>query len=157
MSDIQKQAFEKIKKLLNSKKTGVLATCSAKGAYTSLICFTANADMTYLLFATARATRKYSNMQGCSNVSILIDNRIGNLKDLHSASGLTVLGKAIELNKNEYEQGLKDFLKIHPLLSEFLLSPDCALLKVQIEKFILVSSFQEVTEFYPKQTPAGQK
>jgi hypothetical protein len=50
---------------------------------------------------------------------------------------------------SERESYLQLFLKKHPYLEEFVTAPTCALIRVKVEKFIMVTQFQEVREIYP--------
>ena len=38
------------------------------------------------------------------------------------------------------------FLGKHPHLEDFIRSPDCAIVRIQVEKYYLVRRFQEVVE-----------
>jgi hypothetical protein len=58
-------------------------------------------------------------------------------------------GPPTEVHGSEKEQGLQLFLAKHPYLQDFVSAPSCALLKVKVAKYILVSQFQEVREMYP--------
>ena len=49
----------------------------------------------------------------------------------------------------EREKHLQLYLKKHPYLEEFVTAPTCALIRVKVEKYILVTQFQEVREIYP--------
>jgi hypothetical protein len=41
---------------------------------------------------------------------------------------------------------MKVYLGKHPHLEEFVTSPTCALLRIKVEKYIVVTRFQEVRE-----------
>jgi hypothetical protein len=59
---------------------------------------------------------------------------------------VTVLGVARELEGNEAEQAHETYLGRHPHLEQFISSPSTALLRLDVEKYILVRRFQDVIE-----------
>ena len=134
-----------IRNLLESQKLAVLSTQNHGQPYCNLIAIAAADDLKYLLFAT-RATRKYANLMADSRVSVLVDNRQNNPADFAAAAALTAIGKAWELQGAERQQSLTVYLGRHPYLEEFVTSPTCALLRIKVEKYIVVTKFQEVRE-----------
>jgi uncharacterized pyridoxamine 5'-phosphate oxidase family protein len=135
-----------IKKLLESQKLAVLATQNHGQPYSNLIAFAATADLKYLLFATTRATHKYANLMADPRVAVLVDNRKNDVTDFTDAAALTALGKVWELQGMERQQFLEVYLEKHPYLSDFVAAPTCALLRVKVDKYIVVRRFQEVRE-----------
>jgi len=141
-----------VQELLNSQRLAVLATLMSDQLgrpYSNLIAFATTDDLKEILFATTRATRKFSNLIEDPRVSLLIDNRSNQETDFGEASAVTILGTAEEVLNSERESYLQLFLKKHPYLKEFVTAPTCALIRVKVEKFILVTQFQEVREIYP--------
>ncbi len=138
-----------IQNLLHTQRLAVLSTQMSGRPYSNLVAFAATAELQDILFATTRATRKYANMTEEPRVSLLIDNRSNEETDFGETSAVTVLGTAIELLGPEREQCLPIYLKKHPYLMEFVSAPTCALIKVKVERFIMVTRFQEVREIYP--------
>jgi nitroimidazol reductase NimA-like FMN-containing flavoprotein (pyridoxamine 5'-phosphate oxidase superfamily) len=138
-----------VQELLNSQRLAVLSTQMSGRPYSNLIAFAATDDLKEILFATTRATRKFSNLTAEPRVSLLIDNRSNQETDFGEASAVTVLGTAEEVLGSERESYLQLFLKKHPYLEEFVTAPTCALIRVKVEKFIMVTQFQEVREVYP--------
>lgn len=132
--------------LLRTQKLAVLSTVSSDGsAYSNLVSFAAP-QAERLLFATARATRKYANLKQNAQVAILIDNRRNDEADFHEAIAATALGRAVELADGERTAGLVTFLAKFPFLAEFAHSPSCTLFRVDVERFIVVTKFQNVIE-----------
>ncbi len=142
------EMLEHIQSLFTSQRLAVLATQDHGQPYSNLMAFAATPDLKHLVFATTRATRKYANLLADPRVSVLVDNRSNKPADFSRAAAVTVLGKAWELQGRERQDYLKIFLNKHPYLDEFTSSPTCALLKVTVEKYILVTRFQEVKELY---------
>jgi heme iron utilization protein len=140
------EMLDLIRNLLESQKLAVLSTQNHGQPYCNLIAIAATEDLKYLLFATTRATRKYANLMADSRVAVLVDNRQNDLADFVAAAALTALGKAWELQGAERQHFLEIYLKKHPNLEEFAAAPACALLRVKVEKYIVVTRFQEVRE-----------
>jgi nitroimidazol reductase NimA-like FMN-containing flavoprotein (pyridoxamine 5'-phosphate oxidase superfamily) len=141
--------FRDLQELLTTQKLAVLSTEEQGQPYSNLIAFAASEDLAFILFATTRSTRKYNNLRNEPRVSILIDNRRNDVIDFSEARAVTVLGKALELEGRERGHYENIYLSRHPHLLDFISSPTCALFNVAVERYILVSRFQEVKEFYP--------
>ena len=141
--------FRDLQELMTSQKLAVLSTEEQGQPYSNLIAFVSSEDLTFILFATTRSTRKYTNLRNEPRVSILIDNRRNEVIDFSEARAVTVLGKALELEGRERGQYENLYLSGHPHLLDFVSSPTCALFRVAVERYILVSRFQEVKDFYP--------
>ena len=137
-----------LKGLFKSQRLGVLATYGGGQPYSSLVAFVATDDLKHLLFATTRATRKYANLSAESRVAMLVDNRSNQDTDFHRAIAVTALGKAEEVKGSEREHFLKLYLAKHPYLEEFVNSPTCALLKVSVDRYYMVTRFQNVMELH---------
>ena len=142
MNDLRQQ----IRDLLDRQNLGVLAT-SAKGhPYTSLVGFAVTEQFDELLFATHRATRKYSYVQEDSRVSLLIDSRTNQVDDFRDAVALSAVGTAREVPPEQRQRLLDIFVARHPYLGEFVRSPGCALCVIKVQRYSLVQRFQDVQE-----------
>jgi nitroimidazol reductase NimA-like FMN-containing flavoprotein (pyridoxamine 5'-phosphate oxidase superfamily) len=149
MTEAQGRPQEFLGALFGAQRLAVLSTHSAEQPYASLVAFVTSKDLKHLFFATDRATRKFSNLVENPPVAILIDNRSNREADFKEASAVTALGKARELAGDEKSGWLEAYIARHPHLAAFAKSPTSALVQVNVEKYILVSGFQEVTEFQP--------
>jgi len=137
-----------IKGLLTSQQLAVLATQGGGQPYSSLVAFAATDDLKHLLFATTRTTRKFANLSAESRVAMLVDSRSNQDSDFHNAIAVTAMGTAREVDDREREHFLKLYLRKHPYLQEFIGSPTCALLRVRVDKYYMVSRFQNVMELH---------
>lgn len=144
-----KEMRELVQGLLNSQRLAVLSTSMSGRPYSNLIAFAATDDLREIFFATTRATRKFANLTAEPRVSLLVDNRSNQETDFGEASALTVLGTAEEVLGIEQEKYQQLYLKKHPYLEDFVTAPTCALIRVKVEKYIMVTQFQEVREIYP--------
>ena len=115
----------------------------------ALLRLQASKDFKELFFATDRATRKYSNLHEDPQVAMLIDSRSNRESDLDEASAATALGRAREIQGNERDRCLKLYLAKHSSLEGFAMSSTSAFIQIEVESYILVSRFREVTELHP--------
>ena len=137
-----------LQELFATQRLAVLATDHNGQPYASLVAFAINADLRELFFATTRDTRKFANLQANPRVSLLIDNRANQVTDFSAAVAVTVLGSSAELTGPASRAGMAFYLAKHPHLSEFVAAPSCALIRVQVQSFFLVSRFQNVVEYH---------
>lgn len=135
--------------MLQSQRLAVLSTAGPGGApYGNLVSF-AVLDSGRLLFATTRESRKYGNLKGDDRVALLVDNRQNEEADFHAALAATALGRAVELSGEKRERGIVRYIGKFPYLEDFVRSPSCALFRVDVERYIVVTKFQNVIEVSP--------
>jgi heme iron utilization protein len=110
----------------------------------NLVAFAETGDLRTILFATTRATRKYGNISSKAGVALLIDNRSNEVADIREAMAVTVIGTASEVSASLREDLDRVYLEKQPHMKEFLSLPSTALIKVDVESYILVTRFQNV-------------
>ncbi len=137
-----------LSELFSQQKLAVLATQGQGGPYGNLVAFGASLDLRSLIFATPRATRKFSNMIECPMVAFVIDNRSNNVEDFFKAVAVTAIGRTSELRSHDRERFLELYAMKHPDLREFASDPGCALIRIDVEKYTCVFRFQNVLELY---------
>ncbi|MDP8218328.1 MAG: pyridoxamine 5'-phosphate oxidase family protein [Candidatus Theseobacter exili] len=142
----EEKLFNQIKTFLQVEHFAVLATQGEEYPYCSLVGYASTADCKEVLFATDRQTHKYENLVNNPKVSMLIDSQTNQENDFKDAQALTILGSAREVDIDEHPEYLTLYLKKHPALKEFVTSPDCALIKIVVDKYIMVTDFQDVQE-----------
>ena len=142
------QIKETLRDLLVSQQLAVLATHRDGQSYASLVAFAASQDLKELLFATAWTTRKFANLARDSRVSLLVDSRSNRDADIHQAMAVTAIGTAEEVRETDRGRYLEIYLAKHPLLEEFVKAPSCALIRVRVDSYNLVSRFQKVMELH---------
>jgi nitroimidazol reductase NimA-like FMN-containing flavoprotein (pyridoxamine 5'-phosphate oxidase superfamily) len=143
-------SWQMLREFFASQRSAVLATTEKGQPYLSLMAFAATGDLRHLLIATYRATRKYRNIGADPRVALLVDNRANQPSDTEQAMAVTALGRAQEAAASEKDRFLGIFLAKHPHLHQFVSSPACALIRVDVERYFLVSNFQEVREVRPR-------
>ena len=139
-----------IRELFESQNLAVLATQNEGQPYANLVAFAASDDLKSLYFATARATRKYANIEADARVTVLIDTRSNQDSDFSQAAAVTATGSAKEVEDLKREKVLAIYLAKHPMLKDFVQSPSCALLQIRVETYYLVRRFQNVMELHVK-------
>ena len=132
--------------LLLQQSLAVLATQGEQHPYTSLVAFAATDDLRHLLFVTSRTTTKYQNLLRKHDIALLIDDRTTSNQDFKAGIALTVLGQALELTATQHAAHLPTFLKKHPSLEAFTRTPSTALFTVEVQRYLLVTQFQQVVE-----------
>jgi heme iron utilization protein len=139
---------ELLKDLFSSQRLAVLATQSKGQPYGNLVAFVATNDLKHLLFATTRATRKYANISENPRIAMVMDNRSNQETDFHQAAAVTATGVVKEVEGSEKETLLRLYLSGHPYLKDFVSSPTCALLRMNVETYYVVRQFQNVMELH---------
>jgi nitroimidazol reductase NimA-like FMN-containing flavoprotein (pyridoxamine 5'-phosphate oxidase superfamily) len=136
-------------KVINRKQLhAVLATISGRKPYTSLVAFALTPDTRYVLFTTPKKTQKYRNIVKNKNVSLLINTAKNTSKDYKNAEAVTILGKAHTVRKGRKRTEMAGLLlEKHPDLESFINAADTALVMVEAEYCVHVSSFQQVSEW----------
>jgi nitroimidazol reductase NimA-like FMN-containing flavoprotein (pyridoxamine 5'-phosphate oxidase superfamily) len=135
-----------IKDLCASQRSAALATGEGGQPYLSLMAFAVTPDLTTIIMATDRGTRKYANLMAEPRVALLFDNRSNTPADTRETVAVTVLGEASEATLEQRERFLRLFLNKHPHLEDFVTSSTCALITVRVSTYIVVQRFREVQE-----------
>jgi nitroimidazol reductase NimA-like FMN-containing flavoprotein (pyridoxamine 5'-phosphate oxidase superfamily) len=145
----QKEARQLLRELLISQRFVGLSTQSGAGPYASLIAFWSPGDLSYVVFATMRATRKFKNLVTYPRVALLFDNRSNRDVDLDKAVAVTATGTAWELTHEDSRgPASKQFLAKHPHLTSFVASPGCAFVSVVVDTYYVVTHFESVMELH---------
>lgn len=152
MSEDQAKSMEALEQLIHEQRLAVLSTVLPDGqsAYASLVAYAAAEDLSSLVFVTARGTSKHENLNLHPGVCLLIDSRLNNETDFESAVAVTALGVSRETSGAERDELLVLYCARHPSLEAFANEPNSAIICVDINRYVFVSKFQQVTEFVPK-------
>ncbi len=135
---------QSLRELLSRQYFMALATQANGQPHASLVAFAATDDLEYFYFATPRSTRKYANITQECRVSLLIDNRGNDIKDIATAMGVTVEGLAQEVTTGERDSTLPIYLEKNPAMKEFVQSPHTVFVKVKVLRYRIVTQFQNV-------------
>lgn len=139
----------KIRLMIESQATGVLATAMDHQPYASLVAFSYSPDLKQIFFATPSDTTKYRNLTGNPNISLIIDSRNSNTRDFSLSSAITALGKARELAGEDKSKRLEDHAARLPGLAGFVRSPSIALFQIDVHTYVVVDGLTEVAIYHP--------
>jgi general stress protein 26 len=137
---------KKIEGLLDSQLYCVLTTNleHSNFPYSSLVAFLHSDNLKYIYFATSKNTTKFTNILSDPKVCLFFDNRSNELKDVTEAITATVLGKVEDRNKETDKECFSQFLDKYPQLTDFAKKSSTAFLRINVEEYIVVYSFQKV-------------
>lgn len=144
---------QSLRELFHSQYFMVLATTGDSRPHTSLVSFATTHDLEWFYFATPRSTQKFANISNDCRVSLLIDNRGNEIKDIATAMAVTVDGIAEEIANSERESRIELYLEKNPAMREFLQSPNTVFVKVKALRYRVVTQFQNVVTLDIKTSP----
>lgn len=139
----KKHLMKSLNDLFDTQRFGVIATKGKEEPYTNLVAFVNTQDLKNIIFATSKNTRKFENIVNYSRVSMLIDNRDNKPSDIKRAISVTAIGSANEIKDNRTSFG-RLYLEKHPYLSDFVNSSNCAMIRLEVEQYLVVNGFQNV-------------
>lgn len=146
MTDNRKQLLEKISALFESQRVAVLSTQKSGQPYSSLVAFAASPGLRHFYLLTPSTTRKYEYMTANPKVSILVNNSRNRPDDVYNAVSVTGTGVASLLDKAKDRDALDMYLVKHPHLKEFSKAPTTAFMRIEMDRYFMVSRFQNVVE-----------
>lgn len=144
--EISSKVRSHIDSVLSSQKIAVLGTSKDGEPYSCLIAFTITDDLKEMVFATMRQRLKYANIMANPRVTLIIDNRDAKESDFNDTTSITMVGTAWDVKGDGREQYASLLLNRHPELTDFVNSPDCAVIRVEIDKMYIVSEFESVVK-----------
>ena len=148
--EIDPRLAERIGHLVNEQPFGVLCTQGQRQPYGSLVAFAFSADLSYAVFATPVATRKYRLLSECDHIALVVDNRPQYPDDMMKVEGMTATGRTAEIERGaRFEHHSKLLTDRHPQLASFVKASSCALFRIDIFRFFHVTRFQEVGQWVP--------
>jgi nitroimidazol reductase NimA-like FMN-containing flavoprotein (pyridoxamine 5'-phosphate oxidase superfamily) len=147
-----------IRRLLGSQVQCVLATVcpQTRAPSTHLMAFAVAADLRRVFLATEGKTQKAENMRRSPAVSLLWDDRTGQLEDHAGGTLCTVSGTARLLSSSrggggasESEEARDAMLAANPNFSSFMASPSIALFAVDVSHYDLVVGYGSPVRWDP--------
>lgn len=144
--DMNPEVKKRIDKVLKTQSIAVLGTSKDNEPYSSLVGFVVTEDMRELIFSTMRQRLKYENLVANPRVTFMIDDRNVQNNDFNETTSITIVGSAEDIRGPERESYASLLIDNHPVLSDFVSSPDCAVIRVAIDKIYVVSDFESVVK-----------
>jgi heme iron utilization protein len=145
----EKPAQESLRDLLQQQLFAVLCTQGAGQPYGSVVAYAINDSLDAVVFATARATRKYDLLTHCDRVALVIDSRSVYPNQLMKVEAITATGRVVELAGAERAAWSRLLTVRHPQLSAFVDDLATAVFKVEIARYLYVTRFQETHSWVP--------
>lgn len=133
-----------IKSVISYETFAILSSEGKGQPHASLIAVTVSEELTTLLFATYKDTRKYENILQNPKVAILFDNRSCEIKSSKEIVVITAFGVANKIMADNLSAATEAHLIKHPDLKEFLASIDCVLFEVQVDAYQIVKGIESV-------------
>jgi len=131
--------IERIRKIIRSENSCVLATTCEDTPLCSLMFYTANDDCTEIYFLSSTETEKAKNISANSTISLLIDTRNNHSKDDFSrACAVTVSGRCDQIDDSESSVLKNKFCISHPYMKEFASKPETCVFRVRPNSFLLL-------------------
>jgi nitroimidazol reductase NimA-like FMN-containing flavoprotein (pyridoxamine 5'-phosphate oxidase superfamily) len=144
MTDKKDSTRDAITHLLSEQRLATLATMSAEAPYCNLVAFTPSDDLRTLFFVTPQKSTKYANIAQNPNVSLLIDSRTQSGADPQAGMAVTALGSVVQDAGQDIEALKGIHAARHEQFKDFIYSPDCALVQVRVQRYILVNRLRDV-------------
>jgi nitroimidazol reductase NimA-like FMN-containing flavoprotein (pyridoxamine 5'-phosphate oxidase superfamily) len=148
------EALNQVRSLLVSQRLGVLGTRFEDAPHQSLVAFVASEDLREIYFASPAQTRKAEALRKDARVAFLVDNRKNLENDFDASIAVTATGSAEILSANEALAVVPRYVERHPSLKDFSVSPSCRFYRIRVQRYSLVSKFQNVEEILLRQDPA---
>ncbi|MHA2600894.1 MAG: pyridoxamine 5'-phosphate oxidase family protein [Candidatus Thorarchaeota archaeon SMTZ1-83] len=146
IEDLDYALRERLAELFRSQIVSVLGTSASDEPYSCLVGFEFTPDMKEVVFATMRDRLKYRQIRANPRVSLMIDNRKNTPSDFNTTTSVTLIGEAEDTEPPERDRLAEMLVKKNPFLSDFVESPDCAVVRIRIEKMYIVDNFESVTK-----------
>jgi hypothetical protein len=115
-----------------------------------MVAFAFSEDLSFVVFATPVATRKYRLLSECDRVALVVDNRPQHPENMMKVEALTATGRATEVGRGpKYDQYSQLLVRRHPQLESFVSASSCALFRIDVFRYFHVTRFQEVGQWIP--------
>jgi len=130
--------------LLCSNSILVLATQGEDGPYTSLMAYSCTSDGREIYMLSSKKSQKWVNIQNNPQVSLLVDDRDGKLKQNRSSiKALTVTGEFIKIDAEKKDTIMKHFAIDNPEINSSFSGPDCDIICIKATSFLLLDGPQQ--------------
>lgn len=136
-----------IRQLCQKERLAVLSTEQNGQPYVSLVAYAATTTLDTIVFCTPVTTRKYHNLSANPQVAMLIDNSRNQASDIYSAVAVTAIGSVVPVADSDRDSLENLYLQKHPHLMDFLRTQTTALVRVRIERYLMVYNFQNVYDY----------
>lgn len=142
---MSKDVVHRMKALVQSKDSCVLATSAGDKPHCSLMVYVADEQCRKIYMVTYRKGTKYANLKENPNVSLLIDTRDEHQgEDRPKAMALTVNGIFEEVREPSRKALVaRQLLERHPHVADFINDAEAAVFAVKVTSFLLLDGFTD--------------
>ena len=141
-------AQETVRRHIDTLLSGQRLADAIAPLHDGAVAFDADPDLSGMIFATSRATRKFANLSHQARAAMLVDNS-GNVKsDIYAAMAVTALGVTTELTGAAQDEAVARYILKHPHMAKFVQAPSTAILRLAVDVYYLVNRFQKVMEYH---------
>jgi nitroimidazol reductase NimA-like FMN-containing flavoprotein (pyridoxamine 5'-phosphate oxidase superfamily) len=139
------EMLEKMKSLVRSHDTCVLATVSEGRPHCSLMAYAPNDACGEIYMVTHRTTSKYKNLINNPHVSLLIDTREEHPGEKRpEARALTVTGEFRRIQDKKKRLSVEARLTAaHPFLKDFVRLGEAEIFSVKVVSFLLLEGLSD--------------
>ncbi|MBW1781458.1 MAG: pyridoxamine 5'-phosphate oxidase family protein [Deltaproteobacteria bacterium] len=144
------EVLERMKSLVRSHDTCVLATVSEGRPHCSLMAYATDETCGEIYMVTHRTTGKYRNLLSNPHVSLLVDTREEHVGHRRlEAQALTVEGafRPIQDTERRLMAGAR-LTRAHPYLADFMTHPDAEIFAITVTSFLLLDGLSDA--YYEK-------
>ena len=145
---IEPEVRERIVRVMNSQKIAVLGTSKNDEPYSCLVSFAVTEGLDKIVFATMRQRLKYRNIMVNPRVTLIVDDRDVYNSSFNETTSITIIGSAKDIKDVDRDKYASLLLERHPSLTDFVNSPDCAIIRVAIDSYYIVSEFESVVRIH---------
>ncbi len=140
-----KEILDRMKSLVRTHDTCVLATVSEGRPHCSLMAYAVDDACRDIFMVTRRDTAKYRNLTTNPHVSLLIDTREEHTGDSRfKRKALTVTGGFCPIEDQEARRLARDSLiKSHSYMKDFVDHPDAEIFSVKASSFLLLDGLTD--------------
>jgi len=141
---------DRIRTLIDGQSFAVLCTQGDGQPYGSVVAYAASPDLKSIVVSTPMDTHKYRLLCGCDRVALVIDSRPVSSDAIMDGEALTAIGRAVQVPPGEaFDHLAALFASRHPKLVSFVTDPSSALFRIDIDRYVYVTRFQEVHRWCP--------
>ena len=142
---------QSVRSMLSSQVQCVLATTSCdRSPATYLMAYAPSPELRTIFIATPMGARKAQQMRECPLVSLLWDNRTGNVADHAEGILVTATGEARQVLPHEAHEAVALFLARNVNMAGFLASEGVGLFSIQVGSYELVEGYGRPQQWDPR-------
>ena len=140
----------RVEAMLTSQVQCVLATTAADLApATFLMAYAASPCLRHVFVATPLRARKAQQMLDRPTVSLLWDNRTGNLADHGDGLLVSATGQAVVSAPEELPSATQYFLARNPNMADFMASDGVGIFKIRVSSYEVVEGYGRPQQWVP--------